>query len=43
MKEEYLNTITILKELKNSLNECLKKSDNNIHKKNGNNRFYNRH
>ena len=33
MKEEYLNTITILKEQKNTLNECLKKSDNNIQKK----------
>ena len=33
MKEEYLNTITILKEQKNTLNECLKISDNNIQKK----------
>ena len=33
MKEEYLNTIRILKEQKNTLNESLKKSDNNIQKK----------
>ena len=33
MKEEYLNTITILKEQKNTLNESLKKYDNNIQKK----------
>ena len=33
MREEYLNTINILKKQKNSLNETLRKDDDNIQKK----------